>query len=561
MDRFAQALRDVPELALFLSLALGYAIGSIKVRGVGLGSVVGTLLVALILGQAGVVIPVFSRTVFFALFMFAVGYQVGPEFFRGLRKGSLPLVAMSLCFCAVGLGIVLLVSKVLGFDKGLAAGLLSGALTQSSAIGTATEAIQRLPLDQATRDVLASHVPIADAVTYVFGTAGVLIFLVKGVPRLGRFDLKAEAREHEKKLSQGAEASRSVVFDTYVAVDVQAFRLTDGLAGRPVAEAERTLSTERARLCIQQVRRGKQVFSPEKQEVLRQGDVVAVSGSRERLLEMQPLLGTQVVDPEVMDIPFESASILVTSKEAAGKTLREIVQAIDPRGVHLRHIRRMGNELPKLPETRLERGDVLEVAGRRDDIDRASQHVGYVERPREISDITFIGLATAAGAVLGMLSLNIARVPVRLGTGGGVLLAGLIFGWLHSIRPRWGRIPGPAVWLMQTVGLNTFVALVGLAAAPHFVEAMQTSGASLFLGGVVVSLVPNIAVALLGRYALKLNGGILVGAVAGAGTCTPALSAATDAAESQVPTLGYTIPYALSNVILTALGPVVVALA
>ena len=561
MDKVVSILRELPELALFLCLALGYALGSVKVRGFGLGTVVGTLVVALIIGQAHIEIAVFARTVFFALFMFGIGYQVGPEFFRGLRSGGGKLIAMSLIFCAVGLGVVLLMSKVMGLDKGLAAGMLSGALTQSAAIGTATDAIQRLSVDEETRKVLASHVPIGDAVTYVFGTAGVMIFLTKVVPLLGRFDLRSECLKYEKELGGGGEGSKSAVFDTYVAVDVQAFRLVDGaVAGREVAEAERTLSTEQARLCIQQVRRGREVFSPRKDEVLRPGDVVAISGSRERLLEMQPRLGVQVVDPEVMDIPFESASIVVTSKAAAGKTLLELVQSTDPRGVHLRRIRRLGHEIPKLPNTRIERGDLLDVAGRRDDLERVGTAIGFVDRPREASDITFMGLAVAVGSLLGILSLKVAKVPVSLGTGGGVLLAGLVFGWLHSVQPRWGRIPGPAVWLMQTIGLNTFVALVGLSAAPHFVEAMQTSGVPLLLAGIVVSLVPHATVALLGRYAFKLNGGILLGACAGAGTVTPALSALIDEAESRVPTLGYTIPYALSNVLLTALGPLVVVL-
>lgn len=429
MERIARTLQELPELALFLSLALGYAIGSVKVKGFGLGTVVGTLMVALALGQAHIEIAPFARTVFFALFMFGVGYQVGPEFFRGLRSGGSKLIAMSLIFCVVGLATVILVSKVAGLDKGLAAGMLSGALTQSSAIGTATEAIQRLSLDEQTRKVLASHVPIGDAVTYIFGTAGVMLFLTKAVPRICRFDLRAEALKDEKELGGGGDSSRSAVFDSYVAVDVQAYRLVDGaVAGREVAEAEKSLSSEQARLCIQQIRRGHQVFSPNKEEVLLPGDVIAISGNRERLLEVQSRLGVQVVDPLVMDIPFESVPIIVTNKAVAGKPIIEIVRLVDPRGVHLRHIRRLGNELPKLPQTRLERGDILDVAGRRDDLERVAAAIGFIDRPRDASDVTFMGLAVAAGSILGMVSLHLAQVPVSLGTGGGVLLAGLVFG-------------------------------------------------------------------------------------------------------------------------------------
>jgi putative transport protein len=515
----------------------------------------------MLLGQANIEIHAFSKTVFFALFMFGVGYQVGPEFFRGLRSGGGKMIVMSLTFCVVGLGTIVVASKLFGLDKGLAAGILSGALTQSSAIGTSTDAIQRLPLDEATRARLASHIPIGDAVTYLFGTAGVIVFLTKVVPILGKFNLREECRRYEQQLGGGTSNARSAVLDSYVAVDVQAYRLTNGETGRTVGEAEKDLSSEKARLFIQKIHRGSQLISPAKSEMLLEGDVVAISGNRERILEVQSRLGVQVVDPEVMDMPFETASIIVTNKAVAGKTITELVERYDPRGVHLRRILRVGNQLPRLPNTRLELGDVLDVAGLRDELDRVGALVGFVDRPRESSDITFMGLAVALGAILGMLTLHIARVPVSLGTGGGVLLAGLLFGWLHSRRPKWGRIPAPAVWLMQTVGLNTFVALVGLSAAPHLIEAMRSSGLSLFFAGVIVTLVPHVTVALVGRYLLKLNGGILIGACAGAGTVTPALSAVIDEAGSRVPTLGYTIPYALSNVVLTALGPIVVALA
>jgi len=556
VDRVARVLHDLPELALFLSLALGYGIGSIKVRGFGLGSVVGTLVVSLVLGQAHIDIAPFAKTVFFALFMFGTGYQVGPEFFRGLRKGGAKMVTLSLTFCFVGLGMVLLMSKLMGFDKGLAAGLLSGALTQSSAIGTSTDAIQRLPLEESVRQLYVSHVPIGDAVTYLFGTAGVLVFLSKGIPLLGRFNLREECRRYEKELGGAMPA-----FGSYAAVDVQAFRLTEkGGAGRSIEDVERTLSSNEALLCIQRIRREGRLIVPEKGDLLREGDVLVVSGRRERLIDVPPLVGPQVVDAEAMDLPFETTSVVVTRKAAAGKTVAELATMVDPRGVHLRRIFRQGQQLPRLPDARIEAGDILELAGLQDEINRVGALLGFVDRPRENSDITFLGLAVAAGSLLGILSVRIAQVPVSLGTGGGVLLAGLGFGWLHSVRPRWGRIPGPAVWLMQTLGLNTFVAIVGLGAAPHVVEAMKSSGIPLALAGVVVSLVPHIVTALVGRYVLRLNGGLLIGACAGAGTCTAALGALVDEAGSRVPAVGYTIPYAISNVLLTAWGPLVVSL-
>jgi putative transport protein len=560
MDWFQQRLTDLPEVSLFLCLALGYALGSVKIKGIGLGTVVGTLIVALGLGLAadnGVNIPPFAKTVFFALFMFSTGYEVGPEFFRGLGKGGAKMIALSVTFCVVGLGAVLLMAKICGFDKGMAAGLLSGALTQSSAIGTSTDAIQRLSIDEATKQKWISHIAIGDAATYLFGAAGVMLLLTKGLPKFVGFDLREACRRYETELEGDGESSGGA----YVPIEVQAFRIDrTGVVGKRVGETVDSLSLETSRICIQHIRRGRHLFEPSRSEVLQQGDVVVLSGRRDRLLEIQPRLGPQVVDVEAMDIPFEITPVVVTNREYTRKTLREIGRSAHPGGVHLRRVFRQGQQLPALPNTRIERGDTLELVGRPTDIDRVGGIIGFVDRPRDHSDVTFLGIAIALGALVGFLSFDLGSIPISLGTGGGVLLMGLLFGWLHSMRPRWGRIPRPSVWLMQTLGLNTFVAIVGLGAASHLVEALRTNGLQLIAAGIVVSLAPNLATAALGWYVFKMNGGLLVGAVCGAGTCTAALSVAVEDSESRVPALGYTVPYAFSNVVLTLWGPVVVSL-
>ena len=558
MDWITDRLSSLPELTLFLCLSLGYALGSIKVRGFGLGTVVGTLVVALVLGQAGVNVDPFSKTVFFALFMFATGYEVGPEFFRGLRSGGVQMVVMSITFCLVGLGAVLLMSRLFGFDPGLSAGLLSGALTQSSAIGTATDAIQRMSIPDATKQLWISHIAIGDAATYLFGTAGVMVFLAKIVPKLAGFNLRDECRKYEDKL-EGTEEEGS--FNEFVPIEVQALRLEEeSFIGKRAGETAEALSSDLGRVCIRQIRRDRHLFEPHRSEILREGDTIILTGRRRLLLEAQPRIGPPVVDNEAMDIPFEIVQVVVTNKLFAGKTLRDLKNSVNPGSIHLRRLFRQGQQLPALPNTRIAQGDVLEWIGRTEDIDQVGKVVGYVDRPRDNSDVTFLGLAIAVGALVGFFALELGGIPISLGTGGGVLLAGLVFGWLHSVRPRWGRIPSPAVWLMQTLGLNTFIALVGLGAASHVVEALKHQGIPLITAGIVVSMLPHIAVFLVGWYGFKLNGGILVGASAGAGTATPALSAAIEDAESRVPALGYTIPYALSNVLLTLWGPVVVAL-
>jgi putative transport protein len=562
MDAFAHLLQKYPEVAIFLSLVLGFWIGKYKIGKFGLGATVGTLVVALIIGQAHIQIPPLLRTFAFALFMFATGYRVGPQFFSGLRRGGMQMILLALLFCFVALGVVLLMSRLFGFDKGLAAGLLSGALTQSSAIGTATDTINQMALPAAEKEKLASHVPLGDAVTYLFGAGGVALLLSQIAPKFLRGDLRQECTQKEKEMGgTTGEKPPPAVFDSYAAVDVEAFRATrEPFPGRTVAFLEETIGQ---RIYVQGIRRGRRLITPAADEMIEAGDIVVLSGRREVLMQLRDRIGEEVVDRDAMDIPFETVPVIVTKKEAVGKELGQLVEE-DPqhaKGVHLRKIMRQGQELPRLPNTRLERGDVLEVAGRREDINRVVNRVGFADRPTESSDIIFISIAIVIGTLVGMLAIRLGNIPVGLGTSGGVLVAGLVFGWLHSVFPRIGRIPAPAVWLMETVGLNVFIAAVGIGAGPHALEAMKDFGLQLLLAGVVVSVVPHMALLLVGRYLMKMNLGVLLGVAAGAGTATPSLQAVVQEAKSPVPVLGFTIPYALSNVLLTAWGPVVVALA
>ena len=383
-----------------------------------------------------------------------------------------------------------------------------------------------MPLPAAEKEVLASHVPLGDAVTYVFGAGGVALLLAQIAPKFLRGDLRKECTEKEKDMGGATgEKPPPAVFDSYAAVDVKAIRVTAGrFPGRTVRFLEETINQ---RTYVQRIRRGRQLISPTPNEVIQAEDILVLSGRREVLMQVGVEIGEEVVDRDAMDVPFETVPVIVTKREVIGK----------------------------------ERGDVLEVAGRREDINRVASHVGFPDRPAENSDIIFISFAIVVGTLVGMLAIRFGNVPVGLGTSGGVLVAGLVFGWVHSHFPALGRIPGPAVWLMETVGLNVFIAVVGIGAGPHAVAAMKDFGLKLLMAGVVVSVVPHVVLLLVGRYLMKMNLGVLLGVSAGAGTATPSLQAVVEEARSPVPVLGFSIPYALSNVLLTAWGPIVVALA
>jgi putative transport protein len=221
---------------------------------------------------------------------------------------------------------------------------------------------------------------------------------------------------------------------------------------------------------------------------------------------------------------------------------------------------RGGEEVPFAPATVVDRGDLLRIAGAEKDVERAGRALGYVERPSSETDVVFLGLGIVLGGLVGALTWMVGTLPLSLTASGGALVMGLVFGWLRSVRPTFGRIPEPALWVFDTIGLCAFIGIVGLGAGPSFVAGVRTTGPGLLVVGFIVALTPHLTAVLFGRYVLKMNPVVLLGACAGAGTATAALRAVQDEAGSKLPVLGYTVPYAVGNILLTAWGPVIVML-
>jgi putative transport protein len=557
-----ETLRRFPEIAVFLTLGLGYLLGRTKVKKFSLGTVVGTLVVGMIIGQAHVEIPTFARSLFFLIFMFATGYHVGPQFFVSLRRGGVQLVVIALTFAFTGLFITVLVAWLFKLDAGFAGGLLSGALTQSSVVGTASDAIEHLPLSEEQKAKLVSHVPIGDAVTYLFGTIGVTIMLTKIFPAIIKADLRAECKKAEEELGASSDkAEEQAGFEVAIQVDVQAFKLAlPEFRDKTVHDLELVAGPK---VQVARVRRNRRAFKPAKNLPFKAGDIVVVSGPREDLLKVGALIGEQVVDAAAMEVPFQTRTVIITNKNAVGRAMGDF-RALDPekgRGVHVRRVTRQGQPLPLLPRTVVQRGDAAELIGTVEDLDRVTPLLGVADVPTDKTNFLAMGLTVAIGALAGSFAIRLGNVPVGLGTGGGVLLAGLAFGWLQSYQPKLGRIPNASIWLMENLGLNAFIAMVAIVAGPHAVEAMKTSGLQLLFAGVIVSTVPHVVAFLVGRTFFKINPGLFMGILSGAGTVTAGLQALVDESDSPVPVLGYTVPYAINSILLTAWGPVVVAAA
>jgi putative transport protein len=546
------------EIAVFLAIGLGYWIGQFKFKGVGFGPVTGSLIAGLVIGYFfHVPVADTAKQLLFLLFMFGIGYSAGPGFVRGIQDGGWRWVAMGVVIPASGVLTALLVAGALHLELGYAAGMLSGALTESPVIGTASEAIRSLPIADDEKNRLISQIPVADALTYIFGTFGVIFFCTYIGPWLLRIDLKAEALKREAEM--GMERRSAGVSSAWHMFELRAYRLNPGqpMVGRTVAQAEAAVAPER--LFIERVRRGEELFDAKPDTALQRGDVVAVIGLNEALLKVTEGHAAEVFDRELLDIPQATFDVEVTSREVSGRSVAQLRSDAAVRGVFLKTIRRGAETLPVAPGTVIRRGDLITLHGLEPAVNRVAALVGNVSRPTLNTNFVALGLAIFAGALAGMvLSFPVGGLHVALGSSVAVLLVGLAMGWRNATRPLFAYVPPGAVEFMKSIGLAAFVTMIGLKAGPVFVDAIREIGLTVFLGGMVVTLVPQLVGLLVGRYVLKLNPLLLLGALAGAQTVTAALAALQERSESPVAVVGYSSTVAFGHILMSIGGTVLI---
>jgi len=560
MEPLYDILRRYPELALFLTLAVGFSIGRLKIGGCSVGAVTGVLLTGLVVGQLDIPISPAIKSVFFLFFLFAVGYGVGPQFFQGLKSEGIRQALFATLVCLACLGTAYLTARLLRLGAGYGAGVFGGACTISSVLGVATDAIRQLGGSPAARQTDINAMSIAFAITYIFGTAGVSAFLALLGPKILGVDLAAECKALESAM--GGDEPDPSFHSAYHEISVRAYRVTNpAFAEITVAEFESRFPNER--LFIERLRQNNKILETTLWTKIRRNDILAVASRTETLITDANLFGVEVSDPALLDYPSETLEVMVTHKQIVGKTLGEFAEMRQDqrsRGVFVRALARGGHELPFNTGTKISRGDVLRISGSQRDVERAAKSIGYPIRPSNVSDVTLIGVGIFFGAIVGLLSIRVGEIPVSLSTSGGTLLAGLIFGWLRSVHPNIGNIPGAALWVFNNVGLSMFAAVVAIQAGPQFIQGLRDDGVTLFLAGVIVAIVPMLIALLMGKHLFRMHPGILLGACAGARASSVALSVIQDAANSRVPALGFTVCFAISNTLLTIGGVVIVLL-
>ena len=558
MDWFVATLKAYPEIAIFLALGIGYWIGGKSFKGFSLGAVTATLLVAIVIGILGVKISPNVKSVFFLMFLFAVGYGVGPQFVRGIAKDGLPQAIFAVIMALFSLGAAAVAAVLAGYDLGSAAGLFAGSQTISASMGLATDAINRLGKSPEEAQALLDAMPIAYAVTYIFGTVGSAIILAQIGPKLLGIDLVAACKEYEQMLGAGSGAEGETQWHDF---EVRAYSVApeSPFIGRAVGDIEAG-TQDGVRAFVERIRRDGKIIEADRTTLIQAGDIVAIGGKRDQLIARLGPSGREVQDAELLDIKTEGVDIYISNKKVDGKRLEELARWPGTRGVFLKRIRRGPTEtvIPVLPKTQLFRGDVITVVGRTQDINTTAKEIGYVDRPTTVTDVAFMSLAITVGALIGAAVINVRGIPITLSTAGGALIAGIVFGWFRAIRPTFGRIPEPTLWFMNSVGLNVFIAVVGISAGPGFVAGLQKLGISLFLWGIFATAVPLVLGMFLAKFVFKFHPALILGICAGARTTTAALGMVCEAAKSQVPGLGYTVTYAVGNTLLTIWGMVII---
>ena len=549
-----------PEILLFLALGTGYYIGKFKFKGFSLGATSSVLIVALILGQIpGVAVPDLLKTVSFALFTFCIGYSVGPQFFGALKKEGLSYIVIAMVVAVASLLTALALGVVFKFSPGTTAGLFAGALTTSAAIGTSEGAIAHMPgLSEAAKAAMETDVAIAFGITYVFGTVGGIL-MFSFLPSLMGISLKKEAKKLEESLSGGSDDQDKSpeLFSWSKQLSLRAYRVENNkISGSSVDSIEELFSF---RTVIEAVQRGGQALVLQPDLIVQSGDILVVgSQSRQCMLSASDHIGPEVDMDGMTDVIGEVMDVCVLNKDVIGKTIAELGKMRESHGLFLRKITRQNNTVPVLFGTVIENCDILRLIGKREDVERAVKMIGYPERQTDVTDMIVVGGGCVFGTLIGMIVVSVAGIPISFGVGGGVLVSGLIFGWLRTLHPTFGQIPSASRWILQNLGLNLFIACVGLGAGSQALAALKTTGLSVFFAGVILTIVPVLVGLLFIKLTMKLNPVLIFGSLSGARNLTAALLTLQEDAESSTPVLGYAAPYAIANVVLTIWGSLIV---
>ncbi|PMM38174.1 aspartate-alanine antiporter [Vibrio splendidus] len=562
MDIISNLFDMAPFVALFITLSLGYMVGKITIGRFVLGGVAGTLLMGVIIGQFGVDIDPGVKSIFFALFIYAVGYQGGAQFFKALNFRTINILLSAVVMTVSGLLCVLAAAWLFDLDRGTAAGLAAGGLTQSSIIGTAGDAIARLGgVSEEAKHLMQTNVAVGYAVTYIFGSLGPILMVTWVFPTLMKWDIRAEAIALEEKNSSGKRELAPGEFNAVTALVTRAFKVSSGdkLVGNTLARLNDTSLSA----CIELIERDGHELNADKFTVLKEGDIIVVTGRRNAVQELQGSAhGKEVSLPESYEIIEENRQLIADNRKLVGQSLREIKQHSNEglyRGVYITDYIREGVALALTPELVVKKNDIIQVTGTANDINRVEKNIGQRMGSASMTDFVILGLGMVVGLLIGLISFKIAGIPVTIGSGAGCLISGLFVGWIRSRNPHIAQFPVGAVNFIRDFGLAAFVGIVGLQAGPQAVDTIKEHGMSLLFLGAAVTIIPQLISFFFSYFVLNIKNPVeALGCVTGGRSANPGFAALMEKTGNATPVFTFTVTYAVANVLLTLWGPIIV---
>lgn len=564
MDWITEVFRQNQVIPIFLTLGIGFWLGGLKYKSFSLGPVTATLIVGVIIGQLGIPVSETVKSLAFMLFLFAIGYSVGPQFFRSLRGEGLKQIAFALVECVIVIGTTVGICRLMGYNKGIAVGVFAGAQTVSAVIGVGSDTIRSLGYSPEETSRLVDIIPACYAVCYVFGTIGSAWIIANLGPILlgGMKKVREETRRLEEEMDSGEFTPDPGQVIANRQVSFRAYRVEDEFFNRPrtVREIERYLKSRDLRHFVERLRINGEIMDPDPDLRVRKGDIVVLSGRRESIVSDASWIGPEVTDHELLTFGTENLPVVVSKSGAAGLTLGELRHRPFMHGVTIHKVVRNDMPLTLRKKLMLEKGDVVTLVGLPQDVDVAVPEIGYSDRQTSESDLVFIGLGIAIGCLIGAIVVKWGNVPLSLSTSGGAIISGLVLGWLRSKRPTFGHIPRSVIWFMDNAGLNLFIAVVGLSAGPSFVSGLREVGVELFLVGMACTTIPLIISIYVANKIFRFPAAVSLGCVAGSRNAVAAIGAIQDSLDSTLPVMGYTVTYAVGSVVLILSGMVVALL-
>jgi len=522
-------------LILGLVAAIGLALGTIKVRGVGLG-VAGVLFAGLIFGHYGFTLEHsvldFAREFGLILFVYTIGMQVGPGFIASLRRQGLPLNLMAGGIVLIGviITIVIAYTRFDPADRPVAVGIFSGATTNTPSLGAARQALKDVPnVAPATADRLG----MAYAMAYPFGIIGIILAMLV-IRAVFRIDPHSEAEM--LAAMQRAGASRLETMNLELRnPNLDGLQLRDiPTLGQSGVVISRVLKAGKP-----QVARGS--------TVLNLGDVLLAVGPKAGLEDLRLIIGAESkVDVKTVPSHLTTRRLLVTKSQALGQTIQEL-DPLSRYGVIVTRINRAEVELPPTPATKLQFGDTILAVGEPDAINAFAQEVGDSPRQLNHPQVIPIFLGIALGVIVGSWPVYISGMPapVKLGLAGGPLIVAIILSRLGNIGPLVWHMPISANFMLRELGIVLFLACVGLSSGDKFMQTLRGPGVEWMLYGALITLLPLLIVGLIGRIVLGTNYLSLCGLLAGSMTDPPALAFANAITSSDAPSVTYATVYPL----------------